>query len=382
MAHLVLLASHAGDREVLAGLLGEQGHLAHGAGALGEAVELARERRAKGALVVDGAGVDAEVMTRELLRAYPLLPVVVAQKVRDAERAVALMRAGAAEIVPPPWTPEELKACVSKGLRYQGTALVPVKTPAPRRAALWYGLAVGLTLAAGLGLASHRRAERLAREAALKTDRWDLPVKHPAGLAHDGARLWVVEWFTQSFYALAPEAKVAQVLHLTAETPVAAAFTPEALWTVGADGTVVRRMRDGKLTPLARYPRAAPASAGLAFDGLYLWSLDARKKLLRKHLLDAQLSIAGTYKWRGLKPAGLAFDGRSLWTLDAADRRLLRHELTRADEVVDSLPLPEYGSGAFTPTGLAWDGSRFWTVGEAKDAKGPARLVRHPVEAR
>jgi DNA-binding response OmpR family regulator len=382
MPSLVLLAARADDRRSISSMLEEMGHLAYGAGALGEAVEFARERRVKGALVVDGDGVDAETMTRELLRAFPLMPVLVAQRARDASRAVALMRAGAAEVVPPPWTPEELKACVSKGLRYQGTALSPVKTVSPRRAGMWYALAVGAALAAFLGAASHRRAERAALAAAARVDRWDLPVRHPAGLAHDGRALWVVEWFTQSFYALGEGAKVREVRHLTAETPVAAAWTPEALWTVSADGTVARRMRDDKMTALARYPRAAPSSAGLAFDGLYLWSLDARRKVLRRHLLDAQLSVAGTWRWPGVKPAGLVYDGRALWTLDAADRRLLRHSLERPDEVVDSLPLPEYGQGTYLPTGLAYDGDRFWTVGESKDGKAPARLVRHAPERR
>ena len=96
-----------------------------------------------------------------------------------------------------------------------------------------------------------------------------MPVRHPAGLAFDGQSLWVVEWFTQSFYALSTaDTTVTVVRHLTAETPVAAAFTAEAMWTVAADGAVMRRMRDDAMTPLARYPMAAPNSAGLAFDGL------------------------------------------------------------------------------------------------------------------
>ena len=154
------------------------------------------------------------------------------------------------------------------------------------------------------------------------------------------------------------------------------------MWTVSADGSVMRRMRDDKMTPLSRYAKAAPNSAGLAFDGLYLWTLDARAKVLRKHLVDRELSVLATYKWRGSKPAGLVFDGRSLWTLDAADRRLARYALERPEEPVDGIPLPEYAEGDYIPTGVSWDGSRFWTVGEAKDGRGPARLVRHKEEER
>ena len=383
MSFIGLLAKENEDRDLLGGMLGELGYGVEGAGRLEEALEFARERKARAFLLVDGGGVDAEALTRELLRAFPLLPVVVALKVRDASRAVELMRVGAAEVVAPPWTPEDLKLSVAKGLRFQGTAL-SVSSAAPMsRSPLWYALAVALFLAAGLGVASLKRAEANRAAAAARVDRWELPVRHPAGLAFDGKSLWLVEWFTQSFYALSTADTSVQIIrHLTAETPVAAAFTGEAMWTVSADGTIIRRMRDDKMTPLTRYPKAAPYSAGLAFDGLYLWTLDARAKVLRKHLVDRELSVLAVYKWRGSKPAGLVFDGKTLWSLDAADRRLLRHNLVRPDEPIDSVPLPEYASGTYLPAGLAWDGTRFWTVGSAQDGKGPARLVRHREEPR
>ncbi len=383
MAAIGLLAKEASDRELLGLMLGELGHSAEGAGRLEEAIEFARERKTRAFLLVDGGGADAESLTRELIRAFPLLPVVVAMKVRDASRAVALMRVGAVEVVAPPWTPEDLKASVSKGLRFQGTVMTAASAAPLSRSPIWYALAVSLFLAAGLGVASLKRVDLNRAAVAARTDRWELPVRHPAGLAFDGKSLWLVEWFTQSFYSLSPNDTSVQIVrHLTAETPVAAAFTTEAMWTVSADGTVIRRMRDDKMTPLMRYPKAAPNSAGLAFDGLYLWTLDARAKVLRKHLVDRELSVIATYKWRGLKPAGLLYDGRSLWSLDAVNRRLLRHGLDHPEDFVDSIPLSEYAEGAYKLVGAAWDGSRFWTVGEAVDGKGPARLVRHKEEAR
>lgn len=383
MASIGLLAKDAADRELLGLMLGELGHSSEGAGRLEEALEFARERRTRAFLLVDGGGADAESLTRELIRAFPLLPVVVALKTRDASRAVALMRVGAAEVVAPPWTPEDLKSSVAKGLRFQGTALTAASAAPASRSPVWYALAVGLFLAAGLGVASLKRADANRAAAASRVDRWELPVRHPAGLAFDGKSLWLVEWFTQSFYSLSPEDNAIQVVrHLTAETPVAAAFTTEAMWTVSADGTVIRRMRDDKMTALTRYAKAAPNSAGLAFDGLYLWTLDSRAKVLRKHLVDRELTVISTHKWRGVKAAGLLFDGRTLWSLDAADRRLLRHHLERPEDVIEGVPLPEYSEGGYLPAGVAWDGARFWTVGSAADGKGPARLVRHKEEAR
>lgn len=330
---------------------------------------------------MDGAGADAEVLTRELTRAFPLLPVVAALKKRDATRAVALMRAGAAEVVAPPWTREDLKACVSKSLRWQGTALSPVRLAPRKRSAVWFALAVGAFLAAGLGAASLKRAERRRAAAAARTDSWTLTVSHPAGLAFDGKDLWVVDWFSQSLYQTSREdARVLTERHLTAETPVAAAFGTDAVWTASADGTIVRRMRDAKLTPLQRYPKAAPHCAGIAFDGLYVWTLNGPDKLLTKRLLDASLTPVASWRLKDLKPSALVWDGRALWTLDAGDRVLRRRDLQKPALALSVVPLPEYGDGLYEPTGLAWDGERFWTVAARRDGKGPARLTRHRAE--
>ncbi len=193
--------------------------------------------------------------------------------------------------------------------------------------------------------------------------------------------MWVVDWFSQSLYAHATaDAALKEVRHLTSETPVSAHFAGESVWTVGADGTVARRMRDAKLTVLQRWPGIAPNPAGIVFDGLYLWTLDGRTRRLTKRLPDADLTPAGSYRVPGSKPVGLAYDGKTLWTLDAADRALRRHNLDRPDEAVELVPLTVFGDGKEMPTGLAFDGKEFWTSAEPRKG-GPARLRRHP-EAR
>ena len=57
MAAIGLLAATLEDRELLGGMLGEMGHLIHGASRLEEALEFARERKPRAFLLVDGAGV-------------------------------------------------------------------------------------------------------------------------------------------------------------------------------------------------------------------------------------------------------------------------------------------------------------------------------------
>lgn len=378
MPDIGVLGADPRDREALSGMLGEMGHLAYGAGRLEEALELARERRPRAWIVVDGGGADAEVLARELRRAFPLLPVMVALKTRDARRAVGLMRVGAAEVVAPPWTPVEMKASVSKTLRFQGTSLSPLRVAPPRRSGLYFLLAAGLFFAGALGRAAWLRAGRSAAAAAAVVHAWDLPVSHPAGLAFDGKDVWVVDWFSQSLYAHSTQdASLKEMRHLTAETPVSAHFAEDSVWTIAADGTIARRMRDAKLTVLQRWPGAAPNPAGIAFDGLYLWTLDGRSRRLSKRIPDASLTVAATYRVPGTKPVALVYDGSTLWTLDAADRALRRHNLQRPEEAVELVSMSAYSDGAEQPTGLAFDGTRFWTAAERRKG-GPARLRRHP----
>jgi DNA-binding response OmpR family regulator len=379
MAAIGLLCPDQADRERLALLAGEAGHMVRGAGALLEAVEILREDRPRLMLVVDGGGQDAATAVREMLRVAPLLPIVVALKERDADRAVALMRLGAAEVVAPPWTKEGLSACLAKSLRYQGTAFSVAPVAPLKRSAAVYGMVVLLFFGAALGTSSLRRREELSRQAQEKRLFWDLPYRHPAGMAFDGSDLWVADWFTQSLYAHArQDAAIRRLVHFTSETPIAVAFAGDGAWSVTASGTIVRHMKDAKLSVVERYRDVAPQTVGLAFDGLYLWTSDVKQRRLRKRLLDSTLSVVASYEYPGVEPTALVYDGKNLWSLDGVNRELLRHNLERPEEVTARLPLPEYQGGEYKPVGLAWDGEHFWTVGERLPrGSGPARLFQH-----
>lgn len=381
MAAITLLAAEAADREDLNLLLGELGHDSVAASRLEEAIEFARVRRAGAFLIVDGGGSDAEIMTREVLRAYPLLPVVVALKHSDASRAVKLLRVGACEVVSPPWTRAEVKACVAKSLRLPATTLGPLTEPRRHQNARWFAFAVGLFIAAGLSVSSIKRERRHEEEAAARVDHWPLPIAHPAGLAFDGAKLWVVDWFSQNLCEVSrSDARLIRIHHEPAETPVGAVFAADAMWTVTADGTISRRLLDPSLKVLARLPRVSPNPAGIAYDGLYLWTLEAGTNWLSKRLLDDRLSVVQRWKIAGLKPVAVVWDGRDLWTLDAADRLLRRLDVSSPDLVIGVRPLGRALGDEYEPSGLAYDGERFWVVGARKHGVGQAVLVRLGLE--
>lgn len=381
MAVITLICADEEDRRRLSLIAGEAGHLIHGAARLQDGLELMRERRPRLMLIVDSSAQDAGVAVREVLRAAPLMPVVVALTDRDASRAVALMRTGAAEVVPPPWTRDSLEACLSKSLRFQGTAL-SLTAPRRRRHAPLYLAAVALFFGAAFGYRTHVRAEKARLDAARGERRhWDLPYRHPASMAFSGGKLWIADWFSQSVYVHEPATRaVERVVHFPEEMPAALALGGDSAWTVSSGGRIARRQKDGKLTVLSRVQ--APRTLGLAFDGLYLWTLDADKPLIRKRLPDGALSELASYRYPGSKGAALVWDGKSLWSLDAGNRELVRHNLERPDEASERRSLPEYRDGVYKPVAAAFDGSAFWTVGERvpKDS-GPARLFKHPEPA-
>lgn len=380
MATLGIISADEEDRLRLSTLAGESGHQAHAAAGVDGAVEILRERRPQVLLVVDQPGQDAEILVREISRVAPLLPVIVALKIRDADRAVKLMRLGAFEVVAPPWTREDLKACLSKSLRAHGTSLSAVRLDAPRRPGPVYFFAVLLFLAACFGALALKRRDLLQTQALERAAGWDIPSTHPAGLAFDKGKLWVLDWYTQSLYGHNPEApgSISGLVHFSGGAPLAVAFGKDSAWSVTLQGDVIRHLKDPAMTPAQTFPGAAPRASGMAYDGLYLWTCDAARKILRKHLVDDRLTVLANIPYPGERPAALAFDGQNLWSLESFNRELLRHDPDNPHTITKRVKLHEYRDGRTMPIGLAWDGSRFWTLAERlpRDS-GSARLLIH-----
>lgn len=344
-----------------------------------EAVDLLGEARPQLLVVACDPGSKlAEHVLGEVDRVQPLLPVIVALERRSAARAVDLLRAGAYEVVVPPWTADNLEPCVAKALRFKGTAFEAAPPFEERKRAASYGLLVALFLAAGLGYQALRPKPKPAPPPPA-TRSWRLAYSHPGGLAQFGDKLWATDWYAQTIYSIDPKtAAVREAVHFPKETPGAIVVLQDAIWVAAAPGVLVRHMRDERLTPLARVPDRGGRTVGLAYDGLYLWSLDAKGKKLHKRLLDDQMSVVESYDYPGVEPAALAFDGRTLWSVDGANKELLQHDLKHPSRVTLRTTLPEYQQGLFRPMGLAWDGSRFWSIAESLQNPGQVgRIFKH-----
>lgn len=357
----------------------ELGHRVAPAAAVREAVDLLGEARPQLLVVACDPGSKlAEHVLGEVDRVQPLLPVIVALERRSAARAVDLLRAGAYEVVVPPWTADNLSPCVTKALRFKGTAFEAAPPFEERkRAASYAGLVAAFLLAAG-GYQALRPKPKPAPPAPA-TRSWKLPYAHPGGLAFHAGELWATDWFAQTLYTLDPKTlAVRRAVHYPKETPAALAVLQDVVWVSASPGVLVRHMKDDRLTPLARLPDRGGRTVGLAYDGLYLWSLDAKAKKIHKRLFDDSLSVVESYDYPGVEPAALAWDGRTLWSVDAANKELLRHDVAQPSNVTLRTTLPEYQQGNFRPVGLAWDGERFWTLADNIRSPGQVgRIFRH-----
>lgn len=384
MAVLAVVAKDEAKRVELKLALEELGHLVAAAKDLPGAMEVVSRQRPRLMIVAqEPSETVAESALAELEREAPLLPVIVAMTERKAARALELLKAGAYEVVAPPWTADHLSATVSKALRFKGTAF-EASRPIEKKAGVGLYAVLGLllvALAAGWGaLERHRRFAQLA-EAPVPPTEFALPYAHPGGLAYDGKRYWISDWFSQTIHRHDPSNfAVVRTRYLPQEVPGALAYAGDALYAAAAPRGIVKHLLDDRLTVLGRSTDAAPQTVGLAYDGLYLWSVDTKTKKIHKRIPDEGLSVIESYKYPGGIPTALTYDGRALWSVDWTNRELLRHDLKNPERVTMRIPLDAYRGARWKPTGLAFDGTRFVTVAEEQPrGEGPGRVFLHEV---
>lgn len=320
------------------------------------------------------AGGSCESLMGEVSREAPFLPMLVALSQRDAQRAVELMGLGAFDCIAPPWTAEAVKPCVLKALRFPGApmSLLPAQPSSGKK---YY--TAGAVLAAALFAAGIYFFWNLFLPGTTAmTVSWELPYSHPAGLAWDGKSFWIADWYTQSIYRHdLSSLRVDRVYAVPGEVPVALTFAEGAVWVAGSSGNAEKRLLDGDFSRGARRKIPGNVPSCLSYDGVYLWSCDAKANVLRRHLLDENLTAVEAFPYPGARPAALAFDGKFLWSLDDAKLELLKHDIQRPSQVLRRYRLPEYSSQNLKPAGLAWDGRHFWSVAERD--KGQGRIIRH-----
>lgn len=381
MAVIAVIASEDNERQDLRLAVEELGHRAASAPDIKRVLEIVREHRPRLVVVAQSPGErTAESLLGEMRHEAPMTPVIVAMSGRKAARAVELMKAGAFEVLSPPWTPENLSGALNKALRFRGTR-IDSSSAAPKRGILGWAVlaaAVALFAAGGAWLSGRIDSAKIA-DAPVAATEWDLPYSHPAGLAIRGTELWVSDWFSQTIHRHDMKTKAAvRSIHLPREIPGAIAFAADALWVAAHPRRLIKHLLDDELTTAGVFTDLRPQTVGAAYDGLYLWTCDAANSRLYKRILDERLSVVAAYDYPGGIASALAYDGKSLWSLDTGNRELVEHDIAEPTRILRRVPLNGYRSGKWKPTGLAFDGARFWTVAESQPrGQGPGRLFVH-----
>jgi hypothetical protein len=149
------------------------------------------------------------------------------------------------------------------------------------------------------------------------------PSRSPSGLAWDGASLWscddnisiIYKHNMDSTLSLAKSYGISDVYGGT--KPKALMWDGANLWSTNSnygDYKIYKHNMDATLTIANTYTPPNNNSVGLAWDGIYIYSIDALNPVIYKHNRDSSLSISDTtvfYTDIGLR--GLVWDGHNFW---------------------------------------------------------------------
>lgn len=183
-----------------------------------------------------------------------------------------------------------------------------------------------------------------------------LPCRYPAGLALDGALLYVVDWRTAEIHVL-QQAGGTIVRTLAAPTlkPHGLTFGEGLLWVSDDHSGWVYALDPATGGVERSFEAPGPGPAGLAFHDGVLFVLERKSGQIYKVLPDDG-TILKYFDAPSRTCTCLAHDGRYLW---AADR--IKDELylvcPETGQVLSILAAP-----GPHPTGLAWDGEFLWNV--------------------
>ena len=367
-AAILLLCPAERDLSKLRPLFAAAGADLAAAEGLQEALAALRKGRPAAIFLTDGPETAAEIALQEFRREAPFVPALVLLRERDSSRAAALLKAGAFDCAQPPWTPEEIARLCRKALSPVSPRLELDDSRLRSGRRLLAGLAAAFCLLAGFagGLYLAWRNYRPAPEKP-KTS-FALPYSHPTGIVPLGESLLISDWHSQALYKHSPaDLRLQKVFPLQETTPVALAAGREALWVAGADGRVEKRLPDAGLTRLQRKARLLPPPDGACFDGLYLWTANARAGEITKRIPLDDLPALATYKYPGRALGALACDNRFLWAADPGLKALLRLQLDNPEILLSSSPVKAYAGRGVKITALASAGGRIWFAGADGD---------------
>ena len=333
---------------------------------LNDALSIFEKARPRAVFIVDGGDPPAEIQLRELLRAAPLIPIVVLLKNRDSSRAIAYMKLGAFDCAQSPWTEEELRPVYKKALNISGTALrLDTEEFRKRNAALTAAM-LAMTLIFGFISGCLYGFSRYKVKAA-PPSMTELPYSHPSGLAFDKDGVLVSDWYTQAIYRHnTADFKISGIAAFPDTVPVGLADGPGSVWLSAAGGGIERRLKNGKFTVAARAGLGSSPPAGACYDGLYFWTADSETKRISRRMANDELTETASFAYPGPALAALACDSRFLWAADEKLRALVKLSPHDPETVISKTELPQYASKTLKITAMGAKDGKLWFAAEDK----------------
>lgn len=175
---------------------------------------------------------------------------------------------------------------------------------------------------------------------------------HPAGVAFDGANIWVANQNSNTVTKLRANDGYVLGTYAAGTGPFGVAFDGANIWVTDYTGNTVKKLRASDGSVLGTYS-VGSYPMGIAFDGTNIWVANSSDNNVTK-LLASNGSVVGTYNV-GIAPAGLAFDGTNIWVANYGGNSVTKL-LASSGGVAGTYTVGTY------PLAVAFDGANMWVV--------------------
>jgi len=204
---------------------------------------------------------------------------------------------------------------------------------------------------------------------------------NPAGVAFDGANIWVVNHGSSNVNVLRANDGYKVMTSTVGEGPDNLAFDGVNMWVTNRndDTLSVLRASDGYHVMT---PTVGGLPFGIAFDGINMWV--ANNASGNVNVLRASDGAHVITTAVGTGPAGVAFDGTNMWIVNSGDDTVSVLHLDSGPQITHVMT-PTVGSW---PHGIAFDGANMWVVNTSSNtvsvlrASDSATLATLPVGQR
>lgn len=174
----------------------------------------------------------------------------------------------------------------------------------------------------------------------------------PAGIAFDGANIWVANDFSNSVTELRASDGLTLGTFPVGANPNGVAFDGANVWVANYNSNSVTELRASDGLTLGTFA-VGTGPEGIAFDGANIWVVNNVNNNVTK-LRASDGSTLGTFAV-GSGPQRVAFDGANIWVTNALSNNVTK---LRAS---DGSTLGTFAVGT-NPVGVAFDGANIWVA--------------------